>query len=145
MTRTQAKPDYSEAILKHLAEYKRTSLGIEEDGCFFYKTGKKLCPHILPTKHEWLNLLPLFAISIREYLKRRPDIRMHRYFHHLNSSQAFAFNLFLPFFLGRSQPVNATPAVKSTEGGVYAQGRKARTQRRAEGRDVAAMATRRDG
>ena len=31
-------------------------------------------------------------------LKRNPGLKLHKYFHHLNSSQAFAFNLFVPYF-----------------------------------------------
>ena len=35
---------------------------------------------------------------MRDYLDRHRDVRPHRYFHHLNSSQAFALNLFFPYF-----------------------------------------------
>jgi hypothetical protein len=33
--------------------------------------------------------------------------KRHRYFHHLNSSQAFAFNLFFPYFSGGQQSASA--------------------------------------
>jgi hypothetical protein len=34
------------------------------------------------------------------YLEHHPEIELHQYFHHLNSSQAFALNLFFPYFEG---------------------------------------------
>jgi hypothetical protein len=36
--------------------------------------------------------------GIRAYLASKPYIKRHRYFHHLNSSQALSFNLFIPYF-----------------------------------------------
>ena len=88
---------YKAALNKHLAEYKKTHLGIEEPGVFLYRGRDIKYPHILPLKHASANL---FA----EAASRVPNnIRRHRYFHHLNSSQAFAFNLFFPCFDGDRQ------------------------------------------
>jgi hypothetical protein len=44
------------------------------------------------------------AIGCGGPLKARRDIKLHMYFHHLSSSQAFAFNLFFPFFLSGPGP-----------------------------------------
>jgi hypothetical protein len=41
------------------------------------------------------------------YLKANPSVKLHMYFHHLNSSQAFAFNLFFPFFSAGAGPARA--------------------------------------
>jgi hypothetical protein len=40
------------------------------------------------------------------FLAAHPGKR-HRYFHHLNSSQAFAFNLFFPYFSGEPEVASA--------------------------------------
>jgi len=55
-----------------------------------------LCAHILPKELQWLNILEPFRKEIRAYAGGR--LKLHKYFHHLNSSQAFALNLFFPFF-----------------------------------------------
>jgi hypothetical protein len=52
----------------------------------------------LPTRLRFLNLAESFRAEILEYLRTHRSIKLHRYFHHLNSSQAFAFNLFFPYF-----------------------------------------------
>ena len=90
---------YQAKLNRHLSEYKRTVLGIDEPGVYRHR-GKDLpYEHILPANQANSNLLPeaeLFAVS---FFRHNPGAR-HRYFHHLNSSQAFAMNLFLPYFSG---------------------------------------------
>lgn len=86
---------YQDRLCAHLAAYKRTSLGIQEPGVFRYRGVDVLRDHILPTAQADLNLLPL-ARDLVALLG--PQVKRHQFFHHLNSSQAFAFNLFLPFF-----------------------------------------------
>jgi hypothetical protein len=88
---------YQSKLAAHLAEYKRTTLGIKEPGVFRYREADVLRDHILPLDHADLNLLPR-ARPMEGMLQSK--VKRHRYFHHLNSSQAFAFNLFLPFFNG---------------------------------------------
>jgi hypothetical protein len=86
---------FNERVRKHAADYKRTVLGVTEDGLW---KGKPY-PHILPYKLDRLNILP----SIRDqFWTQFPDmeIQLHRDFHHLNSSQAVAFNLFYPAMVG---------------------------------------------
>lgn len=93
-------PNYSEQLLEQLTEYKRTRLGISEDG--IYARNSRKYPHILPDGQKWLNILEPFQSSkIRQYLEANPRIKLHGGFGHLNSSQVFAFNLFIPFFLDR--------------------------------------------
>jgi hypothetical protein len=90
--------DYSEQLLKQLAEYKRTRLGISDDGV--YARSSRKYPHILPEGQKWLNILePFQSPKIRRYLETNPRIKLHGGFSHLNSSQAFGFSLFIPFFL----------------------------------------------
>lgn len=90
---------YCKKVCDHLAAYKKQVLGIKEDGIFIYRGDDKLKAHILPLKNRKDNIQPdnilpeyrkLFFDS--EYAK----IKFHRYFHHLNSSQAMCINLFFP-------------------------------------------------
>jgi len=90
---------YQERLKQHLAEYKRTALGIPEPGIFRYRGRDVSVEHILPIEHAWRNLLPDYEEPIRAHLDAK-KVKRHQYFHHLNSSQAFAFNLFYPFFAG---------------------------------------------
>jgi hypothetical protein len=85
---------YQAALRNHLAVYAKRRLGVQETGVYKGRT----YPHILPYRLRFLNLLESFRAEIQDYLRAHPSIQLHRYFHHLNSSQALAFNLFYPFF-----------------------------------------------
>ena len=91
---------YTKALQKHLTQYKHDRLGVKEAGIFQYQGKEIRCGHILPRELKWLNLLESHRSEIRAYLAEHPDIKLHKYFHHLNSSQAFALNLFYPYFEG---------------------------------------------
>jgi len=91
---------YQQRLNKHLAEYKRSTLRIVEKGVYFHRGTKHLYDHILPTKALWLNVLEPFRDPLHSFFGKNPRLKRHRYFHHLNSSQAFAFNLFFPYFQG---------------------------------------------
>lgn len=78
-------------------------LKIAEPGLFRRGSAEVPYPHILPLKHEWMNLLEPARTYVSEYLSTHPEVIRHRDFHHLNSSQAFAFNLFFPFFIERNE------------------------------------------
>jgi hypothetical protein len=86
---------YQMALKKHLAEYKANRLGVREAGVY-RKTGRAY-QHLLPSNLRYLNLLESIRAEFREYLRHNPAVRLHVDFHHLNSSQALAFNLFYPF------------------------------------------------
>ena len=92
---------YSERLLAHLARYKTAGLGIAEDG-IWTRTGQRY-PHILPIAELEQNILPGVRDAFWPYA-RAGGIKLHRDFHHLNSSQAFAFNLFFPFFRPEGDP-----------------------------------------
>ena len=90
---------YAQRLNEHLARYKARRLGSLEPGTFTYRGDTRSYEHILPKDQQWLNLLEPFRADMRDYLEgERSTIKLHRYFHHLNSSQAFALNLFFPFF-----------------------------------------------
>ncbi|MBR0798714.1 hypothetical protein JQ615_25320 [Bradyrhizobium jicamae] len=87
-------PSYQQLLQSHLADYAKNALQVLEAGTY---RGKPY-PHILPKRRQALNLLESPRTALQAYLETHPGIKLHKYFHHLNSSQAFAFNLFFPFF-----------------------------------------------
>lgn len=91
-------PTYVQHLNAHLAAYKAEALGISAPGTFLHRGRELPYQHILPKDQMWLNILQPFREVIQQYLAGRPRIKLHRYFHHLNSSQAFALNLFFPYF-----------------------------------------------
>jgi hypothetical protein len=92
--RAEVSMTFSGAICEHLAEYKRGTLGVIDDGIFRYRGKDIPKPHILPIRERQLNILDRYRLQFfaSEYSK----IHFHRYFHHLNSSQAMCINLFYP-------------------------------------------------
>jgi len=86
---------YRERLLKNLAQYKTEVLAVTDDG-IWHNNGKPY-PHILPEERRELNIIA----DIREQFWAAPRIgghgKLHRDFHHLNSSQAMCFNFFYPF------------------------------------------------
>ena len=89
---------YAQQLNTHLAAYKTSTLGVQEPGTFLHQGRELQYEHILPKDKQWLNVLEPFRQDVQQYLIDRPRIKLHRYFHHLNSSQAFALNLFFPYF-----------------------------------------------
>ena len=86
---------YAATLKQHLGHYGSKRLGVEEHG--IYK-GRRYA-HILPARLRCLNFLEPVRAELQAYLKEHPSIKLHQFFHHLNSSQAFAFNLFYPYFV----------------------------------------------
>ena len=95
--------NYQSRLKDHLKRYKNDVLQITEAGLYRRGTAEVPHDHILPDEHEWLNLLEPTRTNVREYLAAHPAVTRHKDFRHLNSSQAFAFNLFFPFFLELNQ------------------------------------------
>lgn len=85
---------YAERLKVSLVDYKRRVLNVEDDGVWL-KNGRQY-PHILPAHMKDLNLLPPWREAILKYLATNPGVKLHKDFHHLNSSQAMAFNLLYP-------------------------------------------------
>lgn len=111
---------YTKEIQRHLTSYKARRLGVKESGVFLHRGKEVRCGHILPRDLKWLNILEPFRSEIRHYLSGHRDIRLHKYFHHLNSSQAFALNLFFPFFEGGTSSSSALLRALGTHGTVSA-------------------------
>lgn len=85
-----------EKILNHLSLFKEDTLKIPEEGTFNYKGKNLTYRHILPINKKMGNIICSdYQDKIIKYIKSK-RIKLHRYFHHLNSSQALCFNLFYP-------------------------------------------------
>ncbi len=83
---------YSELMKSHLGSYKKTYLGITESG----KWRGREYDHILPPSDIALNILQPIQRNFADYQASHPNLKLHTYFAHLNSSQAACINLFLP-------------------------------------------------
>jgi hypothetical protein len=95
---------YKDQLNKHLVRYKKShpELGSVARGTFTHRGIEREYDHILPRSEQWSNLIEPARAYARRYLATHPGVALHTYFRHLNSSQAFTFNLFLPFFCGES-------------------------------------------
>ncbi len=107
MSQQPEKSNYDTNLKKHLARYAARRLGIQEQGVWKDQT----YPHILPLQLRNLNFLESIRAEILDYLAAHREIRLHKYFHHLNSSQAFALNLFYPFFSTAGRPAKILNAL----------------------------------
>jgi len=103
---------YQDNLKKHLAEFKRRNLGISTPGVFRYRGRDVQYHHILPLANSSANLLEEAEPAASAFLATHPHKR-HRYFHHLNSSQAFAFNLFFPYFYFSGEPESASALLRA--------------------------------
>jgi hypothetical protein len=84
---------YRKTILERLAKYKEKELKILRKGTY---SGNEY-NHILPKKKESENLISPLN-NFYDDIKR--EIKLHRNYHHLNSSQALTINFFYPFEKG---------------------------------------------
>ena len=81
-------------VYDHLADYKEHRLGIKRNGK--WKRNGREYPHILPCDQTEANLIDCGYLHDLQELKSNPSVKLHAGFHHLNSSQALAFNLMVP-------------------------------------------------
>jgi hypothetical protein len=90
--------DYQTRLNRHLMGYKAKRLSGLEDGTWAYRGEVRSYAHILPSNQFQLNILPRIRDRFWNWFPTvKPPITTHQFFHHLNSSQALAFNLFFPF------------------------------------------------
>lgn len=85
---------FREMACAHLSEYRKAHLGIDEEGIFFHGGREHRKGHILPKDSERRNLLEPYGNAF--FLSVHGQVKLHQFFHHLNSSQALCFNLFYP-------------------------------------------------
>ena len=85
---------FQEQVKEKMRIYRKKNLEISKPGIFRYKGEELLKEHILPLKYRKLNIIETYRKEF--YLSQESKINYHRYFHHLNSSQALCINLFFP-------------------------------------------------
>lgn len=106
---------YQDKLKQHLVEYKRQHLGISASGVFLSGRDEVRHDHILPVEDANKNILEEAQQAASAFLTAHPNQR-HRYYHHLNSSQAFAFNLFFPYFSSGPDAASALLRALGQEG-----------------------------
>ena len=90
---------YQNKVKGHLSKYKEETLKIEDKGVFNHQGRELYYDHILPRRHKELNILEPYRNSFYDSIYSK--ITFHKYFHHLNSSQALCINLFYPLIVER--------------------------------------------
>lgn len=83
---------FKEEIYENLSDYRERTLKIPEMG--YWKN--KPYGHILPKDKKKENIFPEYQKSF--FNSELGRIKLHLYFHHLNSSQAMCINFFYPIF-----------------------------------------------
>lgn len=88
---------FQTAAIAHLLDYKKKNAELSElgEGTYNYRGSLITYPHILPRDSRFLNFLPEYRSELTARVAPRVS-ELHRYFHHLNSSQAMCLNFFLP-------------------------------------------------
>ena len=83
--------EYVERLQRHLADYKVSVLRVGEPGT--WGNPPRPYPHILPRERRELNIVAPLREAFWQAQHQR-GWKLHKYFHHLSSSQALAFNVF---------------------------------------------------
>lgn len=91
----QERLDFHNKVKKHLGKYKKESLNISKPGLFSYKGREFKHDHILPLDTIESNIIEKYRNDFYTSMYSS-DISIHKYFHHLNSSQAMCINFFYP-------------------------------------------------
>lgn len=90
---------FRDQACEHLSGYRRDVLKIPELGVFVHQGREHHLGHILPAGRERWNIIGDYRD--RFFNSRHGSIKLHRYFHHLTSSQALCINLFFPLVAER--------------------------------------------
>lgn len=85
--------NFRDKVFKKLKVYREDVLHIEEKGFFRYRGKDIFKDHILPINHKESNVLE--CLKAKDFLIKEKDL--HRYAHHLNSSQLMCYNFFRPY------------------------------------------------
>lgn len=88
----------------HLSEYRQNVLRIADEGVFLHGGREYRKGHILPRECLRQNILEPYRDAF--FSSQYGSIKLHKYFHHLNSSQALCINLFFPLlFEGETKSI----------------------------------------
>ena len=104
--RKLSQTKYLEQIKKHLTEYKKKSYPELPDGVYSRNPGT-LYPYILPLKDGQVDAVKQYntlkSIAETKTFLLSPE-QLHRYAHHLNSSQMMCYNFFRPYISEKGTP-----------------------------------------
>jgi hypothetical protein len=91
---------FRKIAIDHLLSYKRKNENLSglDDGTYNYRGSLLTYPHILPWASRFANFLPEYQAELTAHIETA-SIKLHRYFHHLNSSQTICLNFFFPLEL----------------------------------------------
>lgn len=92
---------YKDDIKDHLSDYRLRKMGHLDKGVWKRKDTIYKFNHILPKKDNVVKLNILEPYRKLFYESELSRISYHRFFHHLNSSQAMCINFFFPLFIER--------------------------------------------
>ncbi|SFS81282.1 PGN_0703 family putative restriction endonuclease [Lutibacter maritimus] len=96
---------YKDDIKQHLSDYRLKKLGHLDKGVWKRKDTIYRFNHILPKKDNVVKLNILEPYRKLFYESELSQISYHKFFHHLNSSQAMCINFFFPLFIERKLEV----------------------------------------
>lgn len=85
--------NFRDKACAHLSDYRQRVLGLPK-GFFVYRGRTISKGHILPRKYARHNILDPYRDQF--FASEYGKIKLHQYFHHLNSSQALCINLLFP-------------------------------------------------
>jgi len=114
MRKTMTYNHFVEHVLKHLEKYKRETLLLKKDGIFKYQGREIARGYILPLDSS-LSSSKAKELVVKEFnqlecIKEKPFLiaeHLHRYAHHLNSSQLMCYNFFRPYIEHIERPCDA--------------------------------------
>lgn len=85
--------EFTDRVKSQLSLYKKGVLGIDDDGKYLHEGKEYRFGYILPIGSELKNVIPYRSYVAQSILD---GIDLHRYYHHLNSSQIMCINFFYP-------------------------------------------------
>lgn len=94
--------DFGQMMKDHLSNYKVKKLAITRPEK--WRGGHLDYHYILPANKRELNLLDNYRQETHQYINDNA-VKLHQYFHHLNSSQAVCFNFFYPLIAENQLPL----------------------------------------
>lgn len=99
---------YHSRLTAHFRAYRTRRLPGLPDGILHHGGVPLEYVHILPRERFELNILPVIRVRFWRWFEAQSgNVRLHHFFHHLNSAQALCFNLFFPFLADDGRTVDS--------------------------------------
>jgi hypothetical protein len=98
--------NFRDRVCAHLSAYRKGVLNVQNAGIYLHRGRNLFREHILPLEHLQLNILRPYGDQF--FLSEHKPRKLHKYFHHLNSSQALCINLFFPLIAAKRHDLLAS-------------------------------------